>query len=460
MTMTDAERHLPPDDDMWGYLNTTDDAPIEPTIDPEAVRAATEERKRRRLAEETEQQLLRLRARAAAKALFEAEQAGDIRPPAGITLTDFLRQPFEPTRYRIDGLWPRRGHVILAAAFKAGKTTMRDNLVRHLVDGGRFLGIYPVDQVVDGRVGVIDFEMPPNKLQEWLRDQGITNTDQVVLWTLRGQARQFDLRNDLVRAAWAEQIKSAQVRVLVVDCLGPILSALGADENGQKDVGPVLDALTSLAVEAGVDEVLLIHHMGHGAERSRGASRLRDWPDAEWRLVRQKDDDNPFGDPDPAAPRFFAAFGRDVNVREGQLVYDHATRRLVYADGNRREARANLALVFVLTWVRDNPGVTVRGIQDEAARRDGLSRDLAREAIKQAVGQGLVRESAGANRSKSHSVTAAGFAFLSTPAVAEPDEPAAPAVVVGSCFGCYRPVPVSGSVTAWCPDCASGGGSE
>ncbi len=389
----------------------------------QATAAERELRRARLLAEETERHLIRLKARELATALYAAEQSDNSPLPAGATLTDFLNQPFEDAQYRIDGLWPRRGNVVLSAAYKAGKTSLRDNLIRVLVDGGRFLGLYPVEQIGDGRVAVIDFEMPPNKLQEWWRDQQIRNTDNVMVWTLRGRARLFDPRDPQIRARWVEALKQGDTRVLILDCLGPILSALGLNENDQKEVGGVLDGIVSLATEAGVDEVLLIHHMGHGSERSRGASRLRDWPDAEWRLVRQKDEDNPWGDPDPSAPRFFAAFGRDVNIGEGQLVFDPATRRLVFAEGNRKQARTLAAMAFVVGFVRDHPGSSVRAIQEAAIELDGPSRDASRDAIKAAIGKGYLSETLGPNRARMHSITSAGFSFLASPYVTDgPDD--------------------------------------
>ena len=68
-----------------------------------------------------------------------------------------------------------------------------------------------------------------------------------------------------------------------VDCIGPVMAALGLDESKSADTGRFLAALERVLADASVPECFLIHHMGHGAERSRGASRLRDWPDAEWR---------------------------------------------------------------------------------------------------------------------------------------------------------------------------------
>jgi hypothetical protein len=53
--------------------------------------------------------------------------------------------------------------------------------------------------------------------------------------------------------------------------------------------------------------------MGHGQERSRGDSRLLDWPDVNWKIVKESQSET---DPDeaPGDRRFFSALGRDVNV--------------------------------------------------------------------------------------------------------------------------------------------------
>ena len=77
--------------------------------------------------------------------------------------------------------------------------------------------------------------------------------------------------------------------------------------------------------------------MGHAGERSRGDSRLRDWPDVECRLVRDKSNDED-GDTDPAA-RYLAAYGRDVDQPEQLLGYDGTTRRLTIAGGSRKDTK-------------------------------------------------------------------------------------------------------------------------
>jgi hypothetical protein len=146
----------------------------------------------------------------------------------------------------------------------------------------------------------------------------------------------FDLTNDNLRAEWAANLKEVNCAFLVFDCLRPVLDALGLSED--KESGPFLVALDALALDAGIPEMAVVHHMGHTAERSRGDSRLRDWPDVEWKIVRESGAED-----DPAAPRYFSAFGRDVDVKEGRLDLDG--KRLTFvADQRRSKSRGHIDL--------------------------------------------------------------------------------------------------------------------
>src|SRR6187431_819912 len=107
-----------------------------------------------------------------------------------------------------------------------------------------------------------------------------------------------------------------------------------------RDAGRLLVAFDALLAEAKIGEAMVVHHMGHTNERSRGDSRLRDWPDVEWR-VNRKDDD-------PASARFFTAYGRDVNVEEQELGFDETTRCLTVVGGSRRDSKIEEALPVVL----------------------------------------------------------------------------------------------------------------
>jgi len=198
----------------------------------------------------------------------------------------FLAQPDDTPPWRIAGLWPAGGNVVLAAQFKAGKTTVRDNLIRSWCDGYSFLGRYPITPAA-GHLVVIDAEMPARIARRWLNDQMITHTERFSYVNIRGAAASLNILAPATAAEWIRLMAGAGA--VLVDCIGPVMAALGLDESKSADTGRFLAALERVLADASVPECFLIHHMGHGAERSRGASRLRDWPDAEWRLVRQDD---------------------------------------------------------------------------------------------------------------------------------------------------------------------------
>lgn len=280
----------------------------------------------------------------------EEKQEQRLEAPGSVRLTDLLAEPDEDVEYRVDGLWPRHGRIVLAAQNKSGKTTLIGNLIRSLVDGDPFLDRYDVDQV--GRVVLIDNESSRAMIRRWLGDQGIINTEWVEVFPLRGHLSSFDLLDEAVRAEWAERIGPADV--LVFDCLRPALDSLGLSED--KDAGRFLVALDELCAAAGIKELAVVHHMGHSNERSRGDSRIEDWPDAKWKLVKEDPDD-------PRSARYFSAFGRDVDQPEVQLAYSDFDRRLTVAGGTRREARATRTEADVWLFIRDNPGSTQTAVE-------------------------------------------------------------------------------------------------
>lgn len=315
-----------------------------------------------------------------------------VDPPAqlsALTLRERLAQPQSPLAWRIEDWQPAGSRVVLAAQYKAGKTTAVGNLLRCLVDGDPFLGRHKV-QPVDGTVALLDFEMSANQLDDWLRAQQIVNDDQVIVLPLRGAAGTFDLIDPGVRARWVHLLRQRECRYVVWDCFRPVMDALGLDE--QREAGKLLTAFDSLLYDAQIPDATLVHHMGHTGERSRGDSRLRDWPDVEWRLVRQEPDD-------PASARFLSAFGRDVDQGEAQLVYDPATRHLILAGGTRKDAVARLALVDILDALAATPGLSVRQIQQAVTEHP---RDNVRAAIKVGVRDRLILTEAGPRRSVLH----------------------------------------------------------
>ena len=201
--------------------------------------------------------------------------------------------------------------MLLVAPAKAGKTTLIASLLRSLIDGDPFLGRAEVAPV-DGSVALVDLEMPPLLLDDWLRARRIHGDDRIVPIPLRGVVSTFDLLDHARRREWVAWLRARNVRYLVLDCVRPVLDVLGLEES--REAGRFLVAFDALLVEAGIGEACVVHHMGHLNERARGDSRLIDWPDVTWRLLWPRAEDG-----QEAGARYIAAFGRDVDHPESLL---------------------------------------------------------------------------------------------------------------------------------------------
>ncbi|MGC7152978.1 AAA family ATPase [Paenarthrobacter ureafaciens] len=313
-----------------------------------------------------------MRDRAEATRRFKAEQAA-IELPQASTLTDFLAIPDEDVLWRIDNLMAVGARVVLAAQYKAGKTTFIGNVIRVLADGGELLGRYQANPVL--RIGVVDNELDERTMRQWLRAQGIVNQDRVLIVPIRGKVSTFNIMDDNTRQQWAGLLRGCDI--IILDCLRPVLDALGLDEN--KDAGRFLVSFDALLKECGASEAVIVHHMGHSGERSRGDSRILDWPDATWKLVRESPDN-------PDSLRYFSAFGRDVNEPESLIQYDATTRKLTAATGNRTTSRVANLIDDVIQFVSLNPGVSKTGIRDALP---GDNKDLS-NAVDKAVSDGAL----------------------------------------------------------------------
>ena len=314
-------------------------------------------------------------ARDLAQGLFRAHKAAVVELPATFRLDEYLAIKDPEVKYVIDGLWPVGGRVLLAAQYKAGKSTMVSNVIRSLADGDTFLDRHSV-QVPSGGVFLVDDELADTALRGWLREQEIACPDRVQVQSLRGQLSTFDITSDKVRSKWAARIGDTGASVVILDCLRPLIDALGLSED--KDAGIVLGAFDELLYEASVTEGMIVHHMGHNGERSRGDSRLRDWPDAEWTLNRKDNED-------PDSERFFRAYGRDVDAPEQQVVLDG--RRLTLLNTSRKATNVEMLGPKVLKVVEDNPGIKARSLR---AAVGGKGPDVD-EARKQLIDENKVR---------------------------------------------------------------------
>ena len=308
--------------------------------------------------EAVEKEARRLRVNEAAREMVVRERTGSAPIPAPLGLSAFLAVPDETVRFRVGGIVPSHGRVVLRAPVKAGKTTSTANLLGPLADGDDFLGRFDTEPVT--RVILIDNEMAEGTARSWLRDQNIVNTSKVEVMMLRGALSTFDILDPVVRDLWAKALGPADV--LVFDCLRPALDALGLSED--HDAGRFLEALDELTAAAGIDELLVVHHMGHTGERSRGDSRILDWPDAVWRIVFENALDK-------NSPRYFTAYGRDVTQPEIRLRFTPENRHLDAVDGSRVDAVSSSARQDIIDALRDAPeGLSGAGLVEVTGSRD------------------------------------------------------------------------------------------
>jgi hypothetical protein len=361
----------------------TPDVPNDHVLRDEADRV-------QRILRETE----RLRVRRAAERQLEAEERGPIIAPQIVTLSDLLAEPEPAIAWRLDAWQPAETRVMLAAAHKTGKTTLTGSLVRSLVDGELWLGRHEV-QVIQGTVTVIDTEMARRQLRRWYRDLGITRTKHVRLIPLRGQAALFDVLNPSLRAQWAAWLQAINTQYLILDCLRPVLDALGLDEH--RDAGRLLVGVDALLRGADIPEACVVHHMGHTGERSRGDSRLRDWPDVEWRLMRQDAEND-------SSLRYIAAYGRDVDQSEQRLAYDFTTRRLTVSGGSRKQMRVEGALDTIVHVLSSSEALSGRGVKDALSHSDH-SRESVEAALKLGVRSGRLVVTNGRKNSRLYAVS-------------------------------------------------------
>ena len=333
----------------------------------------------------------RLRLQREARREVDAELNPPKPKPSIETLDARLRQRVAPTPWRIVD-WMKVGHyVLLVAQYKAGKTTLIINLVRSLLDDVPFLDTFDVAPV--RRIVLFDFEMADEErgqLDDWYHEAGVQSTDRLHVVPMRGRGSAFDILEPTARAEWASLLRDIGADFAILDCIRPVMDALGLDEN--REAGRFLNAYTELLQEAGIREGIAVQHMGHQNERARGDSRFLDWPDAFWTLVRE--DDN------PASRRFIKAFGRGVEVAEVALDYNPANHRMALGTGSRSNQKALTAIPDILTFVANeqNPP-TGTAIRKKVHEEYGHSDRVLRVALDLAVSKGkLTKVDQGQNK--------------------------------------------------------------
>lgn len=334
---------------------------------------------------------LRLRIRDDAKELHAKHKAAsDPAEPfdAGL-LADILARPAEPP-HRVAGLIPADASTLVVAQRKTGKTTFILNLVRALTTGEDFLDEFTV-LPLDGRIAVLNYEVSAAQVGRWADDAGI-DPQRLYLVNLRG--RRNPLAHPADRAVLAARLRELEVETLIVD---PFANAYtGVSQNDAGEVGAWLRDLDRFArSEVGARDLVLTVHAGWNADRTRGASALEDWADSIITLTKD-DQDN----------RYLRAIGRDVDVAEDGLLFDHLTRRLTLARTGSRKAklagdRSEFLVSAVHGVVTASPGLNGSQIEDTLRRQGvGAQKGEGRKALAAAVAAGLLHVQNGSRGSK------------------------------------------------------------
>lgn len=340
-----------------------------------------------------EHEAAKLRVRAAARALVDAEQRATEPTPAfdAGTLAEVLARPAEPP-HRVDGLIPSEASTLIVAQRKTGKTTLELCLARSLIVGGDFLGRFTVRPIA-GRVAFLNFEVSAGQLARWAHDLGIPD-DRLYLVNLRGRRNPLTHPED--RAALAAALRGQEVETLIVDPFGRAYG--GQSQNDSGEVGAWLTDLDYFARgEVGAADLVLSAHAGWNGERTRGSSALEDWADSIITLTRDADDDS---------IRFLRAMGRDVEVDEDRLSFDPVTRLLSLTGAGSRKVVAKVRhledlVPAVVQVVRAAPGITGNKLTT-GLREAGHSCQRGDEikAAALAVERGLLRIEPGPRNSK------------------------------------------------------------
>jgi hypothetical protein len=340
-----------------------------------------------RLADRVRYELLRSDASGIARSIV-AERDWTPVPPL-VTLRQAIDEAPELEPPRIERVCPANARVTIIAPKKTGKSTLVLNLVRSVTTGDKFLDRWPTRQ---GRVAVLNYEVLAEQWAHWCAEAGIPLDESLVL-SLRGLPN--PLASARGRKELAAQLRDHSVDVLVVDPFGRASNGIVDEENSNSQVRRFTAMLDELAHDAGVSELVLPVHAGKAGEEARGASELGDWPDALWTLVR---DDN--------GNRFFAADGRDVDMPEEMLQWNHQNRRLSFTAVavNRATAKLHAATDLIIDIIGAEPGINISGIEAalQAAGIDVTKKGQTGRWLRELDAQGVIRQSTGERNAKIH----------------------------------------------------------
>lgn len=304
-----------------------------------------------------------------AKSKFEEMKfAQEGEPVKAISLAALLATAIPKSKWLVDGLLMKAGKIFFAAQAKAGKTTVTLALLKALVDGLPFLGKFQVE-VPEGRIGYMNLELTEGQMQEWVSRQNIKSVDKVHFWNLRGKPNPF--RSPTSRNHLIQEIQELGIKTLIIDTFAKIFPG---EANNNSEVNRFLIMLDDVLDRAGVEQLVMLVHAGNDASKIRGATALTDHPDGIWYLIN-----------DDQKNRYFSAIGRDIEISEGQIIFDKTTSELSFTGAGKRATRDLSSREKIIEFVKANPGSNVSAIDESIGGQKAFKIKIRKQLVKEGL---------------------------------------------------------------------------
>lgn len=311
------------------------------------------------------------------KRLADAMEAETGRKPIVRSLADELALPDDELPYSIDKLLTLGGNALFAGQYKAGKTTFNGQLLKAWADSRPFLGRYHCHPDAERpNVTIFNYEVSEGQFRRWMRKVAIRNTERVNVVHLRGIALPVAL--DAARKEVARILADLGTGLWIVDPASRAMAGFG-DGSDNRDVNQFTSWLDEIKIEAGVRDLVLNIHMGHGAaknaedQRAIGAQAWSAWADALWFITRDQ----------KTGARFFSAQGRDVDEPRMIVQYDDQDMSVRLAEYDPEfarlsddELRYRRTRDAVLESIRQTPGITKKSLYASVRARQNDTRDI------------------------------------------------------------------------------------
>jgi AAA domain-containing protein len=299
----------------------------------------------------------------------DAKAAANFRMPGEgchfDSLADDLATPGETVRWLIDTLVGASHNVLLAALYKAGKTTLLSNLAAALASGTSFLGRAVTAPA--GRIAYWNMEVARTDWdEEYARPLGMARDDMLKIKTAHLRDFAIPCLSPGPAREWALE-RLDGVGVWIIDPWARLCAWHGVDPLDNGSVAELTAKLDALKEEAGIKCVIIAAHTPHAAradpemERALGAQAASAWADSLMVLTM-----------DAERTRYLRATGRGVDFEETALEMVPGTSRLLAGNGTRGEL-AEQRLAFTITqYVRHNHGCSQNDIRAAVGGRPGI----------------------------------------------------------------------------------------